>query len=371
MRALVVGAGPAGCTAAVALTRRGIETLVVEAESELRPAGVGLLLQNAPLRALASLGLLEACSERGHPHDEIDVCDAAGRRRSVIAPPSLVDGSPPMVALSRSALADVLVTACRASGAALQLGTTVTALADRGTDVDVELSDGGTLTVDLVIGADGLHSATRARVLPDTPPPRRTGQLIWRAAASRPTEVQRYTMLDGGPELGKVGVVPLGDGQVYLWLLQPDRGAPRPAPDELVPALRAQLRAFGGPVPGLVELLRPPVDLRALHALLVPPPWSRGRVVLIGDAVHTTTPQVAYGVGMAIEDAVVLADTLGKDASEVPAALTEFATRRFDRCRRVVEASVQLGAWELAPPKNPALPGRLIGETLGALSEPW
>jgi 2-polyprenyl-6-methoxyphenol hydroxylase-like FAD-dependent oxidoreductase len=369
MRALVVGAGPGGCAAAVALARADVETLVVEVERELRPAGVGLLLQNSPLRALHGLGLAGECVARGYPHPEIDLCGAGGEVRHVLRTPSLVPGLPPAVALSRADLADVLVRAVRGAGAELRLGTTVAALTRHPERVEVSLSDGWTASVDLVVGADGLHSATRSAVLPDAPAPRRTGQLIWRAAAPRPPEVSRYSMLDGGPELGKVGIVPISDSEVYLWMLRADWGRERSAPEDLLPALREQLAPFGGQVPLVSAVLRPEVDLRSLQALLVPLPWSCGRVVLIGDAVHTTTPQVAYGVGMAIEDAVVLADLLG-DADGVPEALERFGERRFDRCCRVVEASVQLGEWELAPPDDPSLPGRLVGATLGALEAP-
>jgi len=116
--------------------------------------------------------------------------------------------------------------------------------------------------------------------------------------------------------------------------------------------------------------LEVPVDVRSLHALLLPLPWSRGRCVVIGDAAHTTTPQIAYGVGMAIEDSVVLAECLAAD-TDVPKALHRFSARRFDRCALVVESSVQLGAWEQSPPADPGLPGRLMGGTLAALADPY
>jgi 2-polyprenyl-6-methoxyphenol hydroxylase-like FAD-dependent oxidoreductase len=203
-------------------------------------------------------------------------------------------------------------------------------------------------------------------VLPDAPAPRRTGQLIWRASAPRPAQVDRYRMHDGGPVLGKVGLVPLAEDELYLWLLQTDTGAGRP--DDLLGALRAQLAPFGGHVPAVAEVLRPDVDLRSLQALLVPPPWHRGRVVFIGDAVHTTTPHLAYGVGIAIEDCVVLAELLA--AGDVDSALAAFTARRWERCRLVVESSVQLGEWEQRPPADPSLYGRLTGQALTTLAEP-
>ncbi|SFT57871.1 2-polyprenyl-6-methoxyphenol hydroxylase [Geodermatophilus amargosae] len=369
MRVLVVGAGPAGCTAAVALAAQGAEVVLVEAEAEIRPSGPGLVLQSAPMRALDSLGLLEPCIEHGYAHEEIDLCDSRGVVRTTLTPPSLLEGRPASIALSRATLSEVLVGAVAATGAELRLGTTATTLADRGDRVEVRLSDGTAQTVDVVVGADGLHSRTRTSVLPEAPAPRATGQLIWRAPAPRPPEVTRYSMLDGGPELGKVGVVPVSGTALYVWLLESGRGAERPPQERLTEVFRERLRPFGGPVPLVGESLGGEVDVRSLQSLLVPLPWSRGRTVLIGDAVHTTTPQMAFGVGMAIEDSVVLAEVLAQD-DDVPAALQRFGERRFDRCRLVVETSVQLGRWEQHPPGDPSLPGRLTGQVLAELARP-
>ncbi|SFO60938.1 2-polyprenyl-6-methoxyphenol hydroxylase [Geodermatophilus obscurus] len=368
MRVLVVGAGPAGCTAAVALAGRGAEVVLLEAEAGIRPSGPGLVLQSAPMRALDSLGLLEDCLERGYAHEEIDLCDADGTVRTTLTPPSLLEERPASVAIARAALSEVLVGAAVASGTELRLGTTVSGLADSGDRVEVRLSGGATETVDLVVGADGLHSHTRELVLPGAPAPQPTGQLIWRAPAPRPPGVTRYSMLDGGPDLGKVGVVPVSDAALYVWLLEPDRGAERSRPEWLAEAFRERLRPFGGPVPLVADLVDGDVDVRSLRSLLVPLPWSRWRTVLIGDAVHTTTPQMAYGVGMAIEDSVVLAELLPDD--DVPAALRRFGERRFNRCRLVVETSVQLGEWEQRPPGDPTLPGRLVGQVLAELARP-
>jgi len=365
---LVIGAGPAGCTAAVALARRGIGCSVVELTPEVRPVGVGLMLQNSPLRALDTLGLVEACVDRGYVHRTVDMCDSQGGVRMVVDPPSLVPGKPSMVAISRAALADVLLSAVAAEGVPVRYGTTVTSLTDRGDSVDVAFTDGSSGSFDLVIGADGLHSRTRETVLPDAPAPRPTGQIIWRASAPRPPQVDRYWMYDGGPALGKVGLVPIAEDELYLWMLQTDTSVARPGPDTLLGALREQLEPFGGHVPAVAAALRPDVDLRSLQALLVPPPWHRGRALLVGDAVHTTTPHIAYGVGIAIEDSVIIAELLA--AGDVDAALAAFAPRRWERCKLVVETSVQLGEWEQRPPADPSLFGRLSGRALGALAQP-
>jgi hypothetical protein len=101
-----------------------------------------------------------------------------------------------------------------------------------------------------------------------------------------------------------VGVVPMSDEEIYVWMLERDDGAPRPPAEQRLQLFRERLAGFGGVVPVVAGLLRPDVDHRSLNALLVPAPWHLGRVVLIGDAAHATTPHIAYGAGMAIEDSV-------------------------------------------------------------------
>ena len=366
----MVGAGPAGTTAAIALARAGIEALVVEREETDRPVGIGLALQNSPLRALHALGLLDPVIERGYRHEAVNICAPDGTVVHRVVTEPLVPGTPSFVAISRVALAGILAEALAATpGASIRYGTSVIALRDHGNVVEADLTDGGTERFDVVVGADGLHSTVRGMVLPEAPAPTPAPQLIWRASAPRPADVDRYLLYDLGPQ-GRVGIVPIADDELYLWFLQRDDGAPRPPADRRLPALRERLGPFGGVVARVADVLRDDVDHRSLAALLVPAPWHSGRTVLIGDAAHTTTPHIAYGVGIAIEDSVVLAEELAR-ADSVDAALEAFTTRRFERCKLVVETSLQLSAWEVDPPEDPALHHRLTGRALGALSQPF
>ena len=366
MRALIVGGGPAGMTAAIALGRRGVDSLVVEIEEELRPAGVGLALQNSPLRALNELGLMDAVVARGYVIDAVNFCTPDDEILFSVSPPPLVEGAPGTVALARVALAEVLAEALAAeSHAELRLGTTVTAVDETG---EVTLSDGTSERFDLVVGADGVHSAVRRLVFPGAPEPTRAPQLIWRASAPRPPEIDRYRIYDRSPD-GRVGLVPIGADELYLWMLQRDDGTQRPSRDRVVEELRGRLEPFGGQVPLAAAALRPEVDFRGMVALLVPPPWHRGRVVLIGDAAHTTTPHIAYGVGIAIEDSVVLAEELSRGDGVTP-ALERFTARRYERCKLVVDTSLQLSRWEVDPPDDRSLPQQLMGRAFGALSQP-
>jgi 2-polyprenyl-6-methoxyphenol hydroxylase-like FAD-dependent oxidoreductase len=135
---------------------------------------------------------------------------------------------------------------------------------------------------------------------------------------------------------------------MFLFLVQPIVDEQRLAPDAALSILREQLSDFGGEVMTFVreQVTHPElVDYRPMNSFLLPPPWYRGRVIVIGDAAHTTTPHLATGAGIAIEDAIVLAETLALGHT-VLAALDQFMAGRFDRCRLVVETAVKLGEME-------------------------
>ncbi len=102
--------------------------------------------------------------------------------------------------------------------------------------------------------------------------------------------------------------------------------------------------------------------------MVMPPPWYKGRVVPIGDAAHTTTPQLASGASIAIEDAVVLARHL-RAAAEVETALAAFMQARYERCRTVVANSEQLGEWEKQPGTADHLVAGLVAESYRALAQ--
>jgi 2-polyprenyl-6-methoxyphenol hydroxylase-like FAD-dependent oxidoreductase len=253
----------------------------------------------------------------------------------------------------------------------VRLGTTVTAV-DHGDDaVTATLSDGATMRADLLVVADGAHSTTRELVLGERLAPEPDRQLIWRSAATRPSELTRYTMVNG--RFGHLGLVPLSDALVYLWLLQTDTGAPRVPAAERPAALRAELAGVGGHVARVLDNLddRVEIDQRTISHLLVPADaWHRGRALLIGDAAHTTTPHLAFGVGMAIEDAVVLAE-LAAELDDVTALGEAFTARRFERCRFVVESSAQISAWQTEPDPRVEDQRALMGQAMGRLAQPY
>ena len=216
----------------------------------------------------------------------------------------------------------------------------------------------------------GCTRAVRDLVFPDAPKPHYTGQTVWRAMVDRGREtIGDDTAMYYGPR-NKAGVNAISENEAYLFLVQNTTITERP-PRELScrRMLREQLEEFGGPVAGIREQIIDPakVDCRPLQVILMPKPWHRGRVVLIGDAVHASTPQLAMGAGLAIEDGIVLAEALGEEGS-LGGRSCGLRQRRYDRCKMVVENSVQLGEWERHPDDPNADPGGLSAQSWAALA---
>ena len=184
------------------------------------------------------------------------------------------------------------------------------------------------------------------------------GQLCWRYNLPRRPDLEHLWMFEG--DHAKAGLVPIGDDLMYVLEIgtMPDGWTGRP-PGQLAELMRGRLAQYDGPIAQAREQIVDPsgVVLRAVESIVVPAPWYRGRVVLVGDAAHATSPHAGQGAAQAIEDAVVLGEEL---AGEQPlaAALDAFMARRFERCKFVVDNSLQIGEWEKnpTPDANPAMP---------------
>lgn len=369
--ALIVGGGTAGLTAAIALRRAGVDAEIVEVKQDWTVLGSGVTMMGATLRALKSLDLAEACIDRGAGGDEVGIYDAAGNKLEVV-PVARIAGPelPSMSGIMRPALHEMLVGAAQAEQTPVRLGLTVSSLSDRNGGVSVDFDNGEQGEYDLVIGADGIHSHVRDLILPEKVGPRYTGQIVWRAVVPRPPDYTELAMFYGPHH--KAGINAVSATHAYLFLAENSSATSRPPRDQWPQILRELLSEFDGPVAHIRTQITDPdtIDCRPLQSLLLPLPWHRGRVALIGDAIHASTPQLAMGAGLAIEDSVVLAQEL-TSAPSVEDALSRFAQRRFARCKMVVDNSVQLGVWELNPDDPEADPGGLSGTSWAALAEPF
>ena len=332
---------------AICLRRSGVEVDLIDRDPDWRAAGAGLSLNGASLSAFNRLGVLERMGVEGHLHAGFELYDIHGRLVHRVVPPPDPSGLPTGGGILRPALHGILSEATKAAGARIRLGVTVASLRDEGTGVLVRTTDGEERRYGLVVGADGLHSQIRELVFPEAAKPRFTGQGCWRAVFPRPQGFDCVQMYMDTHH--KAGLNPVSRDEMYMFLLEhvPDN---RRMPQAQWPELLAErLAPFGGIWQALRASLGPEsrINYRPLEMLMLPAPWYRGRVVLIGDAAHATTPHAAYGCGLAVEDAIVLAEELARETS-LDAALGRFTQRRFERCRAVVEGSARLGELEMA-----------------------
>lgn len=346
-RILVIGGGFAGMSAAIELRKLGAQVDLCEIDPGWRNYGAGISLGGATLRAFRQLGILDAFLREGSATDGVRLHGPDGSLIGSLPTPRLAGNDVPGGgAIMRPVLARILADATRANGTRVHLGCTFTTIEEDAECVEVSFNDGRRERYDLVVGADGVHSNTRGLLFPDAPQPRYCGQAVWRAVLPRAQEVDT-TMMWLGPV--KLGLNPVSATHMYLFVTErrPPNGPVDPA--NFVSQLRALLAGFSAP---LLQRIRESIGpdsqivFRPLDGLLVPRPWHRGRVVLIGDAVHATTPHLASGACIGIEDALVLAEELGRN-EDVPLALRAFQDRRWERCRMVVENSARLAQIEI------------------------
>lgn len=302
--------------------------------------GVGIIQQSNVLRAMDQLGVLDAFIDASCGFDAVEIFIPDGTMVARVPSPCLVEGRPANVGIGRRALQKVLGDSATGLGAELRLGLTVTRLDDDGERVSVTFSDGSAGTFDLVVGADGVYSQTREMVLPDAQRPEFTGQGVWRYNFPRPAEMDALQVYNG--PIG-TGLVPMDATTMYIFVTTPEPDNPRFAQEGMAGRMRARIANCAPRIRALASQITDDAGVvyRPLEAMLVRGPWHKGRVALLGDAVHATTPHLGQGAGMAIEDAIVLADELGK-ARDVESALAAYRDRRFDRCRYIVESSLAI-----------------------------
>ncbi|MFK0038268.1 FAD-dependent monooxygenase [Paenarthrobacter sp. NPDC090517] len=365
----IVGAGAAGLAAAILLAEAGVEVEVLEKATEPQTLGSGITLQGNALRILRTLGVWEQVEAKGYGFSTLGL-RAPNPDGTVLAVLEDIktggDHLPATLGMYRPDLTAILRERAVDAGARISYGKTVTAMTDDGGTVTVRTADGGSSRYDLLIGADGLHSAVRKAIgINEEPQP--TGMGIWRAFVERPEEVVRTDLTYGGPCF-IAGYCPTGPDTIYAYLVE--KAQERRHEDG--PKVMAELAAaYGGPWNEITSNLDhgARINYTWFTSHLVEGPWNRGRIVIIGDAAHSCPPTVAQGAAMALEDAAVLAELLIAADHVTETLWKEFADRRLERATAVVRASVQLGQWMLDGVRDADVPG-LMNSLSTMLKEP-
>ncbi|MGX1267598.1 FAD-dependent oxidoreductase [Streptomyces phaeoluteigriseus] len=367
---LVIGGGAAGNAVTILLRRAGLAVDLVEARADWNAtAGSGITLQGNALRVLRELGVWDRVEASGFGFGSVGITAPDGTVLHV--QDDLRTGGddlPATVGMQRPQLQRILIDAVRASGASVRLGTSAEILDQDADGVSVRLSDGTEGRYDLVIAADGLGSATRAAIgISDKPEP--TGMAIWRVAAPRPAGVTRTDLAYGGPAY-IAGYCPTSENTLYAYAVEANRDRASIPAAEYADEMRRLTRHYGGFWPEITEHITDPakVNYTWFDRMLVEGSWHRGRVVLVGDAAHCCPPTLAQGAALSLEDAWVLAQLLTGSDTWDDALFQAYYERRIQRVRPVVEASVQIGQWQLDGVRDADVPG-LMGRTMTLLRE--
>ncbi len=352
-KAIIIGGGIGGVTAAIALKRAGLDVTVYERAEELREVGSGLPLWTNALRTLHILGLTDELEKLGVQVRSVRVSTWKGD--------TLTDTSNDKhlkklgtitIVVHRAELLTLLLKTLGAEN--VQLGMTCVGFTQDVTGVTAKFANGQEVRGDVLIGADGIHSVIRTQLF-GLVKPNYVGYTCWRGLAhTARTGLETWAWGKGC----QFGITPMSQGRAY-WFVQ--KYAPEDEedkPDGRKNSILEMFHDWHDPIPAVIEataetdILRNDIfELKHLHH------WSHGRVTLLGDAAHAMTPNLGQGACQAIEDAVALADYL-KDTTNISEALKNYERRRITRTKRISRLAHYIGEavqWEnpiLSVPRN-------------------
>ncbi|MBB5122509.1 FAD-dependent monooxygenase [Streptomyces eurocidicus] len=338
LKAIVVGAGIGGLTTAIALRRVGVDVEVYERAGELRATGSALSVMANAVSALGGLGIDLRLERHGRRIELFQIRTGQGRLiRTLPFPDACRRVGAPSFCVSRPDLQRALL--AEAGDCPVELGAVATGFTQSDSGAEVTFEDGRVARGDVLIGADGFHSAVR-RQLAGLDDARDGGYVCWlgivpfRHPRFRPGYVGHYW---GSGQ--RFGLIDVGGGRAYWW---GTRNMPPEASHNWRGGKGEILRAYEGWADEVREVIRvtPEEDIIAVPAQDRPflENWGRGRVTLLGDAAHPMLTSLGQGAAVAIEDAVVLAECL-RTATDPARALRRYEDLRRERTRELVTAS--------------------------------
>jgi 2-polyprenyl-6-methoxyphenol hydroxylase-like FAD-dependent oxidoreductase len=348
-RALIIGAGPGGLTASIALSRVGIESALFERAPALGKAGAGLGVQSNALRALQRIGIGERLQSAGTELRHQQILDNEGNVLMDLPQGEVADAfGTPAISLLRSDVQLSLVDAL--DEGVLHLDAECTGVEQDAEGVTAHFADGRSERGAVLIGADGGRSVVRKHVFgAGDAPPRYSGITIWRSVVQLdgvlPDDTARAYL---GP--GRTFVMfPVGRQRIYWGVgkREPEGGSDPPGQTHQV--LREHTTVFPDVARQVIEATPEAEIIRTdIYDRDPEKTWIKGRVAILGDAAHLTTPFVGQGAGISMEDSVVLAKELAltdglRDQRMLSDALASYERRRLPRCAKVVLTSRQRG----------------------------
>lgn len=347
-KVIILGGGIGGLCASIALRRAGVHAVLYEQARQFSEVGAGIQVWVTGMQTLRMLGVADAVREAGAELHQHQFLNAAGTPLYSVDLAGLArkHGAPAPVMLPRSALIDALATGV--DHGAVRLGHRVTAVAPGPDRVRVTFEDGTTDEGDLLVAADGIGSSVRRQLFPEVGL-RTAGYRYVRALVRHPAPFGEHVFAMVLGRGNRIAVGDCGAGDLY-WLVGLKR--PTVALDGDLEALKDDLLARFGSFPeGIAAVIdATPADSLIHHTVrdLEPvPTWGRGRVFLLGDAAHATTPNLGRGSGQAMLDAVTLADLLRTadlaDTRQLHRLLDTYTRRRKPAAEALQRTSWSIG----------------------------
>lgn len=341
MSGMIIGAGIGGLSTAIALQRRGMPVQVFEAASALCPVGAGILVPANAMNILARYGLAGQVRGEGVPIESFIVLDRHGRLISKLSASYTQNGvSQQAVAIHRGQLQQVLLGALLPD--TLSTGKPCVDVSTHTDHAEAMFGDGTKARAEFVVGADGIRSAVRKLLFPDSAL-RYSGQTCWRGVATLTLPVQWANQFtEVWSVCGQFGFVPISASQVY-WFAT--RRLPANGRDDIGHLKQQLTDMFGSTLEPIAHLIAQTdgnnIIRNDLFDLAPLKSWTRGRIVLVGDAAHAIMPNLGQGGAQAIEDSWVLSEMLATSKS-FEEAFTRFQIMRQARARKIAGMSRDL-----------------------------
>jgi 2-polyprenyl-6-methoxyphenol hydroxylase-like FAD-dependent oxidoreductase len=357
-KAIIIGGGIGGLCTAIALQQVGIEVTIYEQAAVLGRVGAGITLWPNAIKALGKLGLADSVKAAGAVAAQAQIRRWDGATLVASSAQVLGSGPPgsgtpgygaPTIAIHRADLHQVLLEAL--PDGVVQLGAACTGFTQNESSVMAQFGDGRSHTADLLIGADGINSIVRQQLWPQRQP-RYAGYTAYRGVVTMDSSALFASESWGSGQ--RFGIVPIGAQQVY-WFATANMKAGEGAKQTAVEGKHQLLQRFRGwhkPIETLIS--QTPADeilQNDIYDLRPSRPWYQNRVVLLGDAIHATTPNMGQGACMAIESAVVLAQQL-QQSPDWQTALQNYEAIRSPRTAWITKQSWQIGS--MGQWQNPA-----------------
>ncbi|MCU4549626.1 FAD-dependent urate hydroxylase HpxO [Acinetobacter pittii] len=338
MNVVIIGAGMGGLTTGIALKKFGHQVRIFEQTEKILPVGAAISLWSNGVKCLNYLGLTEKIAKLGGQMDDLAYVD--GLTGDVMTQFSLLPlieevGQRPYP-VARADLQNMLMDEFGRNQ--IYLGKKMVSLEDKADYVEVHFADGSSTQADLLIGADGTHSLTRTYVLGQQVQRRYAGYVNWNGLVEISEDLapaQQWTTYVG--EGKRASLMPVADGKFYFFLDVPLPAGLDNNRDDYKKLLKQYFVDWCQPVQQLIERLDPQKTNRVeIHDIEPFTQFYKGRVVILGDAAHSTTPDIGQGGCQAMEDAIYLARSLQINTLGLEDALRRYQNKRNERANELV-----------------------------------